>query len=204
MLEEMKDLWKRCEDGEIEAGWRYAHDWQRVEHLKAYLNGRYAFELPEKIAVPQINFIPVDAFDSCLRLTKQSNYAAEIKKEMFYVSEGGENVGELVKKLKSSFGESGSGYNGFDFSHSAKGFKIRIKKCYTTVYVDEIEKTLSDKEAAKRICLLIKANKFFSVDEKREYDKWKQKKVNFDKDSEGNQVQKFFLKRLFRKRILAM
>ena len=127
----------------------------------------------------------MDAFDSCLRLTEQSNYAAEIKKEMFYVSEGGENVGELVKKLKSSFGESGSGYNGFDFSHSAKGFKIRIKKCYTTVYVDEIEKTLSDKEAAKRICLLIKANKFFSVDEKREYDKWKQKKVNFDKDSEG-------------------
>ncbi len=185
MLEEMKDLWKRCEDGEIEAGWRYAHDWQRVEHLKAYLNGRYAFELPEKIAVPQINFIPVDAFDSCLRLTEQSNYAAEIKKEMFYVSEGGKNVGELVKKLKSSFGESGNGYNGFNFSHSAKGFNIRIKKCYTTVYVDEIEKTLSDKAVAKRICQLIKANKFFNVDEKREYDKWKQKKVNFDNDSEG-------------------
>ena len=46
LLSEAKTLWNKYKNGEIEGHWKYACEYERVDHLEAYLRGRNAFNLP--------------------------------------------------------------------------------------------------------------------------------------------------------------
>lgn len=167
-----KELWDKCERGEIKAHWRYAHDYSRIEHLEAYLRGRYSFDLPDKLSILKPSFVSMDSFDNYFGLKKGDEYWQRRRFEMYMSSEGGINPVELASCLNRQFGDSGHGYSGYNADHSSKGFTIKIG--IPNASKDNlVSKTITNKDAAKRICRIIKADKLFLPGEKEIYPGWK-------------------------------
>lgn len=177
ILKAGKELWDKCEIGEIKAHWRYAHDYSRIEHLEAFLNGYHTFELPERLEVPKPSFITLDSFDNYVGLYKSGKRNTLKRLEMYEASNGGKDDTALSNYLKSSFGEySGYGYSGYNSEHTFKGFKIRIGVSHSEDKY-EITRFLTNKEVAKRICRIIRADKLLTAEEKEIYPGWKKIKT---------------------------
>ena len=175
ILRSGKELWERCELGEIEAHWKYAHEYSRVEHLEAYLNGYYPFDLPDHLDVIKPTFVTFDSFDSYLCLFKSGERNSVKRLEMYAISNGGKDEIALMNYLKSYYGESGGGYSGYNYEHSSKGFQVRIG-IRNAVNEHEIKRLLTNKEVAKRVCRMIRADKLLSHEEKEIYPEWKHNK----------------------------
>ena len=184
ILKAGKELWDRCELGEIKAHWRYAHEYSRIEHLEAYLNGYHVFELPEKVEIPKPVFVTFDSFDSYLGLYKSGERNTLHRLEMYEASNGGKDDTALANYLKSYYGEGGGGYSGYNVDHSSKGFKIRIGIRYSDDK-HEILRILTNKEVAKRVCRIIRAGKLLTVEEKEIYPGWKQNRDEVHEMSEA-------------------
>lgn len=174
LLDEAKDLWNRYERGEVKGHWRYACEYERVDHLEAYLEGRYAFELPEELQLLTPSFVPYDAFDDYAYLTSEREHGVSYRRQFFEASEGGKNVNELSQCVNKAYGISGSSYSGCRKGHDSKGFRIRIS--YGMGDTRQIERVMKNSEMAKRICMMIKKDKFFLPGEKETYPLWKQYK----------------------------
>lgn len=175
LLEAAKELWNRCERGEIAARWRYAHDYARVEHLEAWINGRASFELPDRLEIPNVDFLPNDAIMSALHMDTTHETSKKYRFEVYEASEGGTNHVELAKYIKDTYGEGGSSYQGYGNSHSAKGFNVSISpNCYDTS--KDLTRSYSNAEVAKYLCNLIKTDSFLMDDEKALYAPWKAEK----------------------------
>lgn len=184
ILQVGKELWDRCELGEIKPHWRYAHEYSRIEHLEAYLNGYHAFELPEQLEIPKPTFVTFDSFDSYLGLFKSSERSSLHRLEMYEASNGGKDDTALANYLKSYYGEGGGGYSGYNSDHSSKGFKIRIG-IRNSDDKHEIMKLLTNKEVAKRVCRIIRADKLLTAEEKELYPGWKQNRDELHEMSEA-------------------
>lgn len=169
-----KDLWERCEQGEFSARWRYAHDYNRVIHLESFLNGRYQFDLPEKLEVLEPSFVPYDAFDYSNRLYSKGKYETEYRMKLYAASEEGTNTQKTAAFLQSTFGDSGSGYSGIQRDHSSKGFSIKINLSRGKDSIITAE--MSNINMAKRICKIIQRGKFFLPGEAVVYPTWKKNK----------------------------
>lgn len=173
LLDAAKKLWAMYENGEIERHWKYACQYSRIEHLEAYLNGRHKFELPNHIDVPEFSFIPNDAIDSSIGLRGKNDNNILFRREVYEASEKGTDAQKLAAFIKDKFGDGGYGYLGFNADYSvSKGYKISIRNNGN----DELERTFSYKEIAKRICNYIKADQLFLEGEKEQYPEWKKDK----------------------------
>lgn len=180
-----KKLWDKCELGEIKPHWRYAHEYSRIEHLEAYLNGYHAFDLPEQLEILKPSFVTLDSFDSYVGLYKSGERETLKRLEMYEVSNGGKDDAALANYLKSAFGEySGYGYSGYNSDHTFKGFKIRIG-VRNSEDKHEITRFLTNKEVAKRVCRIIRADKLLTAKEKELYPDWKQNKDELHEMSEA-------------------
>ena len=124
LLASAKQLWSEYENGEVECHWKYACKSDCIEHLEAYLNGRYEFSLPKQINKLIPAFIPNDAIDQAIHLrgTKESDVL--FRRELYATSEEGSNVSAVIEYLKNRFGTGGYGYSGFSTDYTA------IKKAY--------------------------------------------------------------------------
>lgn len=181
-----EELWDRCELGEIEPHWRYAHEYSRIEHLAAYLNGYYNFNLPDQIDVLKPTFVTFDSFYSYLGLYSSDERNSEKRFEMFSVSNAGKDEASLADYLKSYYGDSGGGYSGYNAEHSSKGFKVRIG-VRNSVNNPKVERLLTNKEIAKRVCRIIRAEKLLTAKEREEYPGWKHNKDELHEMSEAFQ-----------------
>ena len=174
LLMAAKVLWEAGKQGVLTAKWRYAHDYQRIEHLESYIHGRHKFSLPESLELLQPSFIPIDAFDRYVRLVTKSEYGIEFRREVYDVSDEGKNVEDLSSFLNKRFGSGGSGYSGFNGDHSSKGFELKISLGRDGAGV--ISRTVTNSEMAKRICSCIKRGKLFLPGEMEMYPEWKHNK----------------------------
>ena len=174
LLTAAKEMWNQCEAGEINAGWRYAHEYRRVEHLEAYLNGRHQFQLPDELEILTPQFVPTDAFDLYTGLLSSREYNVTLRREMYEASDAGRDEKELELFLKRHFGESGSGYSGFNREHNSKGFQIKIGVNHGKK--EAVSRILSNKDIAERICMYIKRKRFFLPGEMEQYPIWKKHK----------------------------
>lgn len=192
LLDAAKDLWNRCEAGEIPSGYRYAHKYERIEHLERYLNGRYSFDFTDKISVKNIDFLPINSLNGFLHYTSDDKYAVEKRFQMFEASDAGNNVDELAKYINKTYGDSGSGNSGLDIWHSAKGFQIKlIASCDDRN--SKVSRVVSNRDMARYICNVIKADKFFlNADEKGKYKEWKSDKDEYNKwhDAFAREIEK--------------
>lgn len=180
LLERAKELWNRCEAGEISVKFRYAHDYARIEHLESYLNGRYYFDLKENIDIPEVAFIPDDAFVLYLGMHKSGERAEELRFNIFYASEGGSDPIALAKFINQSYGISGSGYSGYNMMHDAKGFDLRVAKS-TINSSEEVHRLLSNAEMARYLCSIIKKEQFWqNENEAVHYAKWRAEKIELE------------------------
>lgn len=173
LLASAKQLWSEYENGEVECHWKYACKSDCIEHLEAYLNGRYKFSLPKQINKLIPAFIPNDAIDQAIHLrgTKESDVL--FRRELYATSEEGSNVSAVIEYLKNRFGTGGYGYSGFSTDYTpSKGYKIKIDRRNKS----PLEKTFSYKEIARRVCNYIKADELFLDGEKEAYPQWKKDK----------------------------
>lgn len=168
-----KELWDRYQKGELAGHWKYACNYERVEHLEAYLNGRHHFDLPDRLEVLAPSFVTNDALDASIRLFSESEDGIRFRREIYEASEGGANTKAVIDLLKSHFGDGGGGYQGYNYDHNAKGYKIRIGRRTDS---DAIEKTFTYPEIAKRLCNYVKTDKLFLPGEMDLYPEWKQDK----------------------------
>lgn len=176
ILEKMKLLWQMGENGELKVHWRYAHSYEKIEHLERYINGYRDFPLVEQSNVPVAVFVPDDAFDVYIGLLRNDETFSKNRMNMLNVSENGDNVEKLEKFLKNHFGEyTGSSYQGYSAEHTfkGKGFRITYSSSSNGDYREIVEGKMTDRQAAKRICNLIKMDRFFNEDEKAAYPRWK-------------------------------
>ena len=173
LLASAKQLWSEYENGEIECHWKYACKSDRIEHLEAYLNGRYEFSLPEQINKLIPAFIPNDAIDRAIHLRGTRESDVLFRRELYATSEKGTNSSAVVEYLKNRFGVGGYGYSGFNTDYApSTGYKIKIDRRNKS----SLEKTFSYKEIARRICNYIKADELFLDGEKEAYPQWKKDK----------------------------
>lgn len=176
LLEKAKEFWNQCEMGEISVKFRYAHDYARIEHLESYLNGRHPFSLTENIDIPEVTFIPDDAFLLYLGIQKSSERAEEIRFKIYNASEGGSDAAALAKFINQTYGVSGSGYSGYNMMHDSKGFDLRMAKD-TVNRSEEVHRLLSNTELAKCLCNVIKREQFWKNDiEIQHYAQWETEK----------------------------
>ena len=176
LLEKAKEFWNQCEMGEISVKFRYAHDYVRIEHLESYLNGRHPFSLTENIDIPEVTFIPDDAFLLYLGIQKSSERAKEIRFKIYNASEGGSDAAALAKFINQTYGVSGSGYSGYNMMHDSKGFDLRMAKD-TVNRSEEVHRLLSNTELAKCLCNVIKREQFWKNDiEIQHYAQWETEK----------------------------
>lgn len=176
ILKKMKLLWQMGENGELKVHWRYAHSYEKIEHLERYINGYRDFPLVEQSNVPVAVFVPDDAFDVYIGLLRNDETFSKNRMNMLNVSENGDNVEKLEKFLKNHFGEyTGSSYQGYSAEHTfkSKGFRITYSNSSIGDYREIVEGKMTDRQAAKRICNLIKMDRFFNEDEKAAYPRWK-------------------------------
>lgn len=188
ILDKMNTLWDMEYNGEIEVRWKYAHSLDRILHLQRFLNGYRDFPLVEKSDVPVAAFVPDDAFDVYIGLLRSDERSSKDRMNMLNVSENGTNVEKLEKFLKYHFGEySGSGYQGYSAEHTFKdkGFYIAYSRSSIEHYRDMVEGKMTDRQVAKRICNLIKQDRFFNEEEKAAYPKWKAEEDAFRNASEA-------------------
>ena len=174
LLKAAKNLWQRYEAGEIKGHWKYACSYDRVDHLEAYLRGRHEFELRDELSILEPTFIPYDAFDSYANLTSKDEYGIIRRRELYENSEEGKNPPTFSTFINQTYGISGTCYLGCDKNHDGKGFRIRLLKSMEDR--SAIERTLKNSEMAKRICTLIRRDKFFLPGEKALYPDWKKYK----------------------------
>lgn len=173
LLNHAKQLWNEYENGKIDCHWKYACKSDRVDHLEAYLNGRYKFQLPSHIDKLVPTFIPNDAIDQAIHLKGITESDVLFRRELFDTSEMGKDMSSVVEYLKNRFGIGGYGYSGFGTDHApSKGYTIKID----TRNQIPLERTFSYKEIARRICNYIKADELFLDGEKEAYPQWKQDK----------------------------
>ncbi len=173
LLNHAKQLWNEYENGKIDCHWKYACKSDRVDHLEAYLNGRYKFQLPGHIDKLVPTFIPNDAIDQAIHLKGITESDVLFRRELFDTSEMGKDMSSVVEYLKNRFGIGGYGYSGFGTDHApSKGYTIKID----TRNQIPLERTFSYKEIARRICNYIKADELFLDGEKEAYPQWKQDK----------------------------
>ena len=173
LLNHAKQLWNEYENGKIDCHWKYACKSDRVDHLEAYLNGRYKFQLPGHIDKLVPTFIPNDAIDQAIHLKGITESDVLFRRELFDTSEMGKDMSSVVEYLKNRFGIGGYGYSGFGTDHApSKGYTIKIDIRNQI----PLERTFSYKEIARRICNYIKADELFLDGEKEAYPQWKQDK----------------------------
>lgn len=195
ILESARDLWTRCENGEFSAKFKYAHDYSRIEHLESYLNGRDYYlnrdtngeNLAEHVDMPDVAFIPDDAFLSRLNILSPDEVSRNNRFEIFDVSEGGTNTTSLGNFLNKQFGLSGYGYMGYSMTHDSKGFQISISKNVNTNSSDgTVGRLLSNNELAKYICSIIKNDKYWlDKAESGVYQNWKKEKDEMQSASDA-------------------
>ncbi|MBE6035570.1 MAG: hypothetical protein E7222_12870 [Clostridiales bacterium] len=189
LLSTMRTLWEMCETGNLEEKWKYAHSYDRIEHLARFCNGYNLFPFSKTTDIPVVSFIPDDAFDRYVGLMSNGETASKHRFDMLNISDNGNNIDALAKYLKERFGEySGHCYSGYEQGHSYgnKGFFIKMSNSCLGNYRDDIvEAKKTDKQVAQRICKLIKADKFLKEDEAAEYPQWKTEEDLFKKSSEA-------------------
>lgn len=191
LLASAKQLWNEYEEGKIESHWKYACQHNRIDHLEAYLNGRYQFQLHNEIDKLTPTFITNDAVDKAIRLRGSGESEILFRRELYDASEAGTNSAAVTDYLKHKFGEGGYGYSGFNTDYSpSKGYTIKIGVRNHS----PLERRFSYKEIAKRICNYIKADELFLEGEENLYPQWKQ-----DKD-ERNAAYKAFQEELNREK----
>lgn len=176
ILEKMNTLWDMEYNGEIEVRWKYAHSLERILHLQRFLNGYRDFPLAEKSSAPVVDFVPDDAFDVYVGLLRNDERSSKDRMNMLNVSENGTNVEKLEMFLKNHFGEyTGSSYQGYSAEHTfkEKGFLVTYSNSSIGDHTDRVEGRMTDRQVAKRICNLIKQDRFFNDEEKAAYPRWK-------------------------------
>lgn len=174
----MDEIYHRMERGEIKKNWKYACTYDRVDHLKAFLNGReHNFESDDDVEVLQPQFITNDAFDQYLGILPASK-DLDWKRELYFASENGTNTDKVCAVLKKHFGEySGCGYSGCEKEYSSKGFSIKIRKSYDSAGQNEIYELRPITVVAKRICQLAASRQFFTDEEMESYPDWRNEKI---------------------------
>lgn len=100
LLNHAKQLWNEYENGKIDCHWKYACKSDRVDHLEAYLNGRYKFQLPSHIDKLVPTFIPNDAIDQAIHLKGITESDVLFRRELFDTSEMGKDMSSVVEYLK--------------------------------------------------------------------------------------------------------
>lgn len=170
LLQIAKKLWEQCERGEIKAKFNYAHDYRKIEHLESYLNGRHSFALADRLEIVMPSFLPSDVFDNAVGLYSDDKYKVEFRRKIYANSQHGMNVEKLGAFLNQEIGIMGRGYSGFDYNHDGKGFSIKISE--SRFSDKQLENHLSNRDMAKRICNIIKNNKFFLPGEEKTYPEW--------------------------------
>lgn len=173
----MEEIYHRMEKGEIKRNWKYACNYNRIDHLRAFLNGRNRFEADGNVEVMRPQFITNDAFDQYIGILPNSK-DLDWKRELYFASENGTNTEKVSGLLKKHYGEfSGSGYSGCEKEYSGKGFSIKIRKSYDLTEQNEIYELRPVSTAAKRICKLAASNQFFTDKEMESYPDWKNEKI---------------------------
>lgn len=188
ILDKMKLLWQMGDNDELEVHWRYAHSYERIKHLERYINGYHELPLVEQSNVPAAAFVPDDAFDVYVGLLRNDESSSKNRMNMLNVSENGDNAERLEKFLKNHFGEyTSSSYQGYSAEHTFKGNGFRITYSSSSIenYRDMVEGKMTDRQAAKRICNLIRMDRFFNEDEKAAYPRWKAEEDAYRNASEA-------------------
>ena len=171
MLSKAKELWEKSERGELEVHWRYAHTYDRIEHLEAYLNGRHHFLPPQHLETLVPAFIPYDAFDHITHIFGDGDRDVMFRRKVYEASDAGKDIQGLAKHLNNHFGIGGSGRLGLDTNHDSKGFSVSVSLSDNK----EIKLLLSYPQLAKRYISFMKQGIFFKPGEKEAYDLWKEK-----------------------------
>ncbi len=178
ILSFMKEIYRLGETEQIRK-WRYCSEYKHIEHLEAFINGRHHFELKDNVDVSVPTFVPVDVVLYRMGLLDNTERGKSFRYNVFEASDGGNDNKSLAKYINDYVGISGMGQSGYGMNHDSKGFEYNIISVDTdTVHSDSrIERTISNSEAAKYFCRIIKSGKFFLSEEEIEhYKDWKSDK----------------------------
>ena len=178
ILSFMKEVYHLGETEQIRK-WKYCSEYKHIEHLEAFINGRHGFVLKDNVDVCEPSFVPVDVVLYRHGLFDDTERGKSFRYNVFEASDGGNDNMSLAKYINEYTGVSGLGQSGFGMNHDSKGFEYNIIAVDTdTVHSDSrIERTISNSEAAKYFCRIIKSGKFFLSDEEKEhYKDWKSEK----------------------------